>query len=674
MKKVFVHVKPYLGFVVLIVILLFAQALGELLLPSYMSNIVDVGISKQGIDAQVPEALSKSGYQLIIENAGQDRAVFEDSYRPVNKGVCNEYPLNSTEEIYILVDGFDEEGLAAAFKNIEGVTGSAESFIVKEYTALGMDLRSIQNKYLTSSGVQMLGIALLIMICVIGVTFLSARVSAGVGRSLRNAVFEKVAGFSGKNLDSFSASTLITRSTNDIQQVQNLLNMLLRMVMFAPLMGIGGVIMVMRTQSQITWIIVCSIICIMTVVMIMFSVATPRFKIVQEMVDNVNRIIRESLTGMLVIRGFSNQSYEEERFDKANKELTGINLFITRLMGGMFPAMSIIMNFSIVAILWFGAHKVEAGVMEVGNMMAFIQYAMHIMFSFLMISMVSIMLPRAMVAVNRIGEVLSEEEGIKDPVNTVEIDTAKKGIVEFQNVSFKYSNAEADIVKNITFTANPGETTAIIGSTGSGKSTVVNLIPRFYDVTEGSIMVGGADVRALPLKELRKSIGYVPQKAVLFSGDIESNIKYPNHETSVSDEEMVKAARIAQAEDFIDEKHDKYNESISQGGSNVSGGQRQRLSIARALAKNPDIFIFDDSFSALDYKTDAMLRQALNRELSQATVIIVAQRISTIRNAEKILVLDEGCIVGEGTHKELIKTCEVYRQIAASQLSKEELE
>ncbi|MBV7276389.1 ABC transporter ATP-binding protein [Clostridium sp. PL3] len=551
------------------------------------------------------------------------------------------------------------------------ITQSAVTFIHSEYKAIGINTDKLQSNYILMAGGKMLLLALVSMVATVVVGLLAARVAAGLGRNLRKKVFRKVTSFSNSEFDKFSTASLITRSTNDIQQIQTLMVMLLRIVFYAPILAIGGVIKVLNTDVSMGWIIAVAVMAVLTLVIVLFSIAIPKFKKVQKLVDKINLITRESLIGMLVIRAFNNQKYEENKFEKANQDLTNNNLFISRLMTFMMPMMMFIMNGVSLLIIWVGAHQIDAGNMQVGNMMAFMQYAMQIIMAFLMISMVSIMLPRASVSAQRIGEVLDTDVIINDPKELKKFPSDKKGYIEFKNVSFRYPGAEEDVLSNISFTAKPGETTAFIGSTGSGKSTLINLIPRFYDVTEGDILIDGIDIRNVSQKELREKIGYVPQKGILFSGTIESNIKYGKREAS--GDEIAKAAEIAQAMEFISSKPESFKTEISQGGTNVSGGQKQRLSIARALAKKPEIFIFDDSFSALDFKTDAALRKALKSEISESTILIVAQRISTIINADKIIVLDEGSIVGTGTHKELMENCEVYKQIALSQLSKEEL-
>lgn len=550
---------------------------------------------------------------------------------------------------------------------------AAISEVKEEYKALGMDIDKIQNNYILLTGLQMLGIAFISMTSAITIMLLSSRVAAKLGRTLRDLVFRKVLSFSTKEFREFSTASLITRSTNDIQQIQQLITILFRVVVYAPIIGIGGFIHVLtKSQTSMAWIIGLAILCILAIVLVLFIVAMPKFKKLQDLIDKLNLVSREILTGIPVIRAFNTEKHEEERFDKANKKLMKTNVFVNRAMSIMMPALMFIMNSIMLLIIWVGGHDVDQGILQVGDMMAFIQYTMQIVMSFLMISMVSIMLPRATVSAKRINEVLETEPNIKDKEVKKQWDDSKKGLVEFKEVSFRYPDADTEILEDITFTAKPGTTTAIIGSTGSGKSTVVNLIPRFYDVTSGELLIDGVDVRDVSQEELRKKIGFVPQKGVLFSGTIRSNIKYGDPE--MSDERMIEAAKIAQATEFIEEKEEKYDSPIAQGGSNVSGGQKQRLSIARAIATDPEIFVFDDSFSALDFKTDSKLRAALKEKTENKTVIIVAQRISTVLNADQIIVLEEGKIVGKGTHRELMENCDTYKQIALSQLSKEELE
>lgn len=549
---------------------------------------------------------------------------------------------------------------------------AAVSFCRSAYKDLGMDMDQTQIHYLLKTGGQMAALALLGMAASIMVAFLASRVGASAGRDLRSGVFHKVVGFSNNEFNHFSTASLITRSTNDIQQIQMLIVMLLRMVLYAPILAIGGVLQVMKTNVSMSWIIGLAVIIIAFVVLLLFLVVMPKFKVLQNLVDKLNLVTREILTGLPVIRAFSTEKHEEERFDDANRTLTKTNLFVNRAMTFMMPVMMLVMNGVSVLIVWTGAHGISDGQMQVGDMMAFIQYTMQIIMGFLMLCMISIMLPRAAVAADRVEEVLKSETMIHDPKQEKHFPEDGKGILTFDHVSFRYPGADEDVLEDITFTAKPGETTAIIGSTGSGKSTLVNLIPRFYDVTSGDIMLDGVDIREVKQQELREKLGYVPQKGVLFSGDIASNIMFGN--SHGSDDEMIEAAEIAQATEFIDTKPEKYKSPISQGGSNVSGGQKQRLSIARAIAKHPQVFIFDDSFSALDYKTDVTLRRALAEKTSGSTVLIVAQRISTILHAEQIIVLDEGKVAGKGTHAELLKNCPVYREIAESQLSRKELE
>lgn len=559
--------------------------------------------------------------------------------------------------------------------NMQGtiVDQAAISSVKEEYKKLNMDIDKIQNKYIVFAGLQMLGIAFISMASAITIMLLSARVAAKLGNTLRDKVFKKVLSFSTKEFNEFSTASLITRSTNDIQQIQMLITMLFRVVVYAPIIGIGGFIRVLtNSDTSMAWIIGLAILCIIGIVGTLFLLTMPKFKKLQDLVDKLNLVSREILTGLPVIRAFNTEKKEEKRFDGANKNLMKASIFVNRSMSMMMPLLMFIMNSITLLIVWVGGHNVDSGIMQVGDMMAFIQYTMQIVMSFLMISMISIMLPRAAVSAKRINEVIDTTPSIKDKDKTKDFDDDKKGLVEFKDVSFKYPDADSEILEDISFTAEPGKTTAIIGSTGSGKSTVVNLIPRFYDVTGGELLIDGVNIKDVSQKELRSKIGFVPQKGMLFTGTIRSNIKYGN--PSMSDEEMIKAATIAQATEFIESKPKKYDEEISQGGTNVSGGQRQRLSIARAIATDPEIFVFDDSFSALDLKTDSKLRAALKEKTENKTVIIIAQRISTILDADKIIVLEEGKIAGIGKHEELMKNCEIYKQIALSQLSKEELE
>ena len=565
-----------------------------------------------------------------------------------------------TKQIENMESSIKEQAAVAEVKNL--------------YSNLGIDTDKVQNNYILSQGLLMLGVALISMVSAISIMLLSARVAAKLGKTLREKVFKKVLKFSTGELNKFSTASLITRSTNDIQQIQMLIAILFRVVVYAPIIGVGGFIKVLTTSdNSMAWIIGVAILAVLFIVITLFIVAMPRFRKLQDLIDKLNLVSREILSGMQVIRAFNTEKKEEKRFDIANKDLMKTNVFVNRAMSMMMPLLMFVMNSIMILIIWVGGHNVDQGIMQVGDMMAFIQYTMQIVMAFLMISMISIMLPRASVSARRINEVLDTEPSIKDkPENELKkFDESKKGLVEFKNVSFRYPDADTEILEDITFTARPGTTTAIIGSTGSGKSTVVNLIPRFYDVTGGELLIDGVNVKDVSQKDLRDIIGFVPQKGLLFSGTIESNIKYSDD--NMSDEKMYEAARIAQATEFIETKEKKYKDPISQGGGNVSGGQKQRISIARAIAKDPEIFVFDDSFSALDLKTDRALREALKEKTENKTVIIVAQRISTILNADKIIVLEEGKVVGIGTHEELMKDNETYRQIALSQLSEEEL-
>lgn len=570
----------------------------------------------------------------------------------------NEALKQFSEKIDSMADSIREQAAISSVKEI--------------YKELGVDTDKLQNDYILFSGIQMLGIALISMVSAVLIMLLSSRVAAKLGKTLREKVFEKVLRFSNKELTEFSTASLITRSTNDIQQIQQLITMLFRVVVYAPIIGIGGFIKVLTNgDSSMAWIIGVAILGILFVVGTLFIIAMPKFKKLQDLTDKLNLVSREILTGLPVIRAFHKEKREEKRFDAANTDLMKTNVFVNRAMSMMMPLLMFIMNSMMILVVWVGGHSVDEGLLQVGDMMAFIQYMMQIVMAFLMISMISIMLPRASVSANRINEVLDTQPSIKDKKETKKFNLDKKGLVEFKNVCFRYPDADTEILEDINFTAKPGETTAIIGSTGSGKSTIVNLLPRFYDVTEGELLIDGVNIKDVSQKELRDIIGFVPQKGILFSGTIESNIKYSDED--MSDERMIEAAKIAQATEFIEAKEKKYKDDISQGGGNVSGGQKQRLSIARAIAKDPEIFVFDDSFSALDFKTDSALREALATKTENKTVIIVAQRISTILNADQIIVLEEGKVVGIGKHEELMKNNETYRQIALSQLSEEEL-
>lgn len=611
-----------------------------------MGNDPDSQAQMQAAQAQQAQAM-----------AGKDMGIFD---------IVSMMPSEQREEVIKTI----EDKISGMPETM--IEQAATLYIKGAYENLGVDMDHVQIQYILTTGAKMLGLAFLGMAASVLVGLIASRVAASNGRNLRGRVFKKVVGFSNSEFDKFSTASLITRSTNDIQQIQMLTVMLLRMVLYAPIIGVGAVFKVFHTNADMSWILALAVILIVMVVVVLFTMVMPKFKIVQKQVDKLNLVTREILTGLPVIRAFSNEKHEEKRFDGANRDLTKTNLFVNRAMTFMMPMMMFIMNGITVLIVWTGAHGIDSGQMQVGDMMAFIQYTMQIIMAFLMICMISVMLPRAAVSADRVNEVLVSETIIDDPKKPEEYPANGKGLLTFDHVSFRYPGAEEDVLHDITFTAEPGKTTAIIGSTGSGKSTLVNLIPRFYDATEGEILIDGVNVKDVTQHQLRERLGFVPQKGVLFSGTIESNITYGKPDAT--EEEMKEAARIAQAEDFIEEKHDKYDSHIAQGGSNVSGGQKQRLSIARAIAKNPDIFIFDDSFSALDYKTDTVLRRALKDHTADSTVLIVAQRISTILHAEQIIVLDDGKIAGKGTHRELLKNCEVYYQIASSQLSEKELE
>ena len=624
----------------------------------------DLAGALMGATAISNEETANQIKQKILENVQEPQKTYMQNKSLVElisnmpEEQKNQVLQEFTKKIDEMNDSIKEQGAVSAVKQL--------------YKDLGVDTDKLQNDYILLAGLQMLGVASITMISAVSIMLLSARVAAMLGKTLREKVFKKVSQFSNAELNEFSTASLITRSTNDVQQIQQLITLLFRVVVYAPIIGIGGFVKVLtETDNSMAWIIGIAIFAILVIVATLFAVAMPKFKKLQELTDKLNEVTREILTGIPVIRAFHKEKKEEKRFDDANKDLMKTNVFVNRAMSLMMPLLMFVMNAIMILIVWVGGHKIDEGIMQVGDMMAFIQYTMQIVMSFLMISMVSIMLPRASVSAKRINEVLETETLIKDKKETKKLDPSKKGLVEFKNVSFRYPDADTEILEDIDFIAEPGKTTALIGSTGSGKSTVVNLIPRFYDVTEGELYVDGVNVKDVSQKELRDAIGFVPQKGTLFSGTIESNIKYSDE--NMSDEQMISAAEIAQATEFIENKEEKYKSPISQGGGNVSGGQKQRISIARAIAKNPEIFVFDDSFSALDFKTDSKLREALAEKTENKTVIIVAQRISTILNADKIIVLEEGKMVGEGTHEELMKNNETYRQIALSQLSEEEL-
>ena len=722
MLKVLGNLKNSVVSVVVIVILLCVQAATDLALPDYTSKIVNIGIQQSGIENPTPEQIRKSQMDKLLIFTDDDEKILDnytlegeiyklnelddqkqeelnglmaepltELYFLTNKEMEKEILSNMSGdtantqikdmklidvianlpegERKIIIEKIDEKVSSLSGSTLEQ---SAINAIKEEYKIIGLDINKIQNDYIFISGLQMLGIALISMISAVIIMLLSSRVAARLGKTLRDKVFKKVLSFSTAELREFSTASLITRTTNDIQQIQMLITLLFRVVVYAPIIGIGGFIKVLTSSdNSMAWIIGVAIFGILVVVGTLFAISMPKFKKLQDLIDKLNQVSREILTGLPVIRAFNTEKKEENRFENSNKMLMKTNIFVNRAMSMMMPLLMFIMSSITVLIVWVGAHNVDSGTMQVGDMMTFIQYTMQIVMAFLMISMISIMLPRASVSARRINEVIETEPSIKDKENTKSFDPSKKGLVEFKNVSFRYPDADTEILEDINFTAEPGKTTALIGSTGSGKSTVVNLIPRFYDVTEGELLVDGVNVKDVPQKDLRDIIGFVPQKGILFSGSIESNIKYSD--SNMSDETMIKAAQIAQAEEFIEGKTQKYKDPIAQGGANVSGGQKQRLSIARAIAKDPEIFIFDDSFSALDFKTDSELRSALAEKTENKTVIIVAQRISTILNADKIIVLEEGKIVGIGTHTELMKNNETYRQIALSQLSENEL-
>lgn len=726
MLKILKNLKQSWLSVLVIIALLCLQAATDLELPNYTSKIVNDGIQAGGIEDSVPETITEedmnslllfttddefilNNYELVdsekyelkdISNSEREELsnkmldpiiIFgtvqtEETANQIKTQLMANVPeeqkaiignMSLTEILKSLPEEQLSQILSESEKQIDQMQETIKEqtailYIKQIYTNAGVDLDDLQMSYIFTTGLKMLGLAAVSMASGITIMMLSSRVGAKMAKTLREKIFNKVLKFSTKELREFSTASLITRSTNDVQQIQQLLAMLFRTVVYAPIIGIGGIIKVMtESDSSMAWIIGLAVIVILTVVATLFAVAMPKFKKLQNLIDKLNEVAREILTGKSVIRAFNTEEREEKRFDKANVDLMKANIFVNRTMSIMMPALMLIMNGVSILIIWVGGHNVDQGVMQVGDMLAFIQYSMQIVMSFLMISIISIMLPRASVSANRIVEVIETEPSIKDKETTKKLNPEKRGLVEFKNVSFRYPDADSEILEDINFTCEPGKTTAIIGSTGSGKSTVVNLIPRFYDVTGGELLVDGVNVKDLSQKDLRDAIGFVPQKGVLFSGTIESNIKYSNE--NMSDEKMVEAAEIAQATEFIEVKPDKYKSEIAQGGSNVSGGQKQRLSIARAVAKDPEIFIFDDSFSALDFKTDAQLREALAKRTKNKTNIIVAQRISTILNADKIIVLEDGKIVGQGTHEELIKNNETYRQIALSQLSEEEL-
>ncbi len=745
MTKLARYLKPFALTVLISFALLFGQAMADLNLPNYMSDIVNVGIQQNGIEEAAPKAISAKGLTFMKNfMTAEQKAEIEKNYTLVSKTATgaehdsdvSRYPLLKTEDIYVrgnvdsdtadrlgktfgetawtfintmktlakqsgastssssntqisqadfeklyamqpmlqkLPASVFENARSEALKNPDSMLKQSGVAMTKSfYQELGMDIGRIQNNYIINKGLWMLLIALCGGIAAILVGFFSSRISAGVARALRRDVFSKVENFSNREFDQYSTASLITRTTNDVTQVQMLLIMGVRMICYAPILGIGGVIMALSKSTSMGWVIALACVLLSGLIIVVFSVALPKFKIVQKLIDRLNLVARENLNGLMVIRAFGTQKFEENRFDKSNEDLTKNTLFVSRIMVFMMPIMMLIMNGITLLIVWVGAHQIADSTMQVGDMLAFMQYAMQIIMSFLMIAIMFIMVPRASVSGGRIAEVLTTEPSIVDPKQAEKFHADKKGYIEFNNVNFRYHGAEEDVLQNITFTAKPGQTTAFIGSTGSGKSTLINLIPRFYDVTGGEVLVNGVNVKNVSQKELRGQIGYVPQKGILLSGTISSNLRYGDR--NATDEDIKTAATVAQAIGFIEEEPEGFESEISQAGTNVSGGQKQRLSIARALVKKPSIYIFDDSFSALDFKTDAALRHALKEHTGGSTVLIVAQRVSTIMGAEQIIVLDEGKIVGKGTHQELLKNCPTYYEIASSQLSKEEME
>ena len=719
MFKALKYLKPYWLSVLAIITLVFTQVQLELALPDYMSNIVTYGIQYSGVTNATPEVLREDTLnKMMLFMSDEEKDIIKNSYELINKGdstYIKDYSALENENLYILKDqdsnieeivnkpflavsflereqtplNSDEIYQALAFdpqlkdtilssmeENMQGYTEdnlkSAQLMMLKnEYASLGMNIENKQNKYILHEGLIMLALALLGAICAILSSYLASRTATGASRNMRNDLFERVETFSSEEFSRFSTASLITRTTNDIQQVQNLITMLLRIVLFAPMMGLTSLIKVLR-YPQLSSILGWAVLVIMVFMVIQFLIASPRFKRIQKLVDRLNLVTREQLSGMLVIRAFNNQQTEEERFDEVNTDITKLNVFLNRLMGLMGPIMTFIMSGVSILIIWTSAKAIDLGTMQIGDMMAFIQYSTHVLMSFMIVAMIFIIIPRSSVSANRIFEVLETEPSIIDPSTPKSLNDGNQTI-SFNNVSFRYPGAEMNVLDDITFSAEPGETVAFIGSTGSGKSTLINLLPRFFDVSEGSITYGGVDIRDVNQKDLRERIGYIPQKGTLFSGTIKSNLLYADE--NASKEAIENALEVSQAKEFVERMPEGIDEAISEGGTNVSGGQKQRLSIARALTKKADVFIFDDTFSALDYKTDAKLRDALSKMIAKtkSTVFIVAQRISTIMNADKIIVLDKGKIVGIGKHEDLMKSCDVYKEIALSQLSEEEL-
>lgn len=706
MKTVLKYLKRHTITIILVILFLFIQAMCDLALPDYTSKIVDVGISQNGIEDNVPKSILKNDLEKLMifmneedaanvkekyelkENIYELKEITEDEKEKLSKNLIDPElivlmiemkdkellnKINSKEDLFELLStlNIENHSTATQYLNIDeklkiqyGI-----NYVKNEYQKINFDLSKTQNDYIAKSGIKMLSIALLGTMIAIIVSYLTSRLAAKFAQTLRKGVVEKVMNFGNKEFKEISTASLITRSTNDINRIQMFLTMLLRIMIFAPIMGIGALLKVINNEMNFILIIAVSI--ILVLVIILFTVAMPKFKLVQELIDKVNLVFREILNGLPVIRSFANETHEEERFDEANKNLKKVNLFVDRIMTLMMPTMTFLMNFICILIVYIGAKKIDAGTIQIGTLMAFIQYTMQIIMSFLMISMMSIMIPRAWISLKRIGEIFDKKISVEEPEIINDIGKKFKGNIEFKDVYFRYHDADEDVLENISFKAERGTTTAIIGGTGSGKSTLINLIPRFFDVTGGKILIDGVDIRNLSLFDLRENIGYVPQKGVLFTGTIEENIAFGKEK--INKEQIKLASEISQSEEFIKEKEKKYKSEISQGGTNVSGGQKQRLSIARAIYKNPSIYIFDDSFSALDFKTDKNLRTALKKITKESTVLIVAQRISTVLNADQIIVLDEGKIVGIGTHKDLIKNCEVYKEIALSQVTEEEL-